>query len=425
MRAWLGRLSLLALVLAATLLPAQAAFADFTDVPKTYWDYTAITYVAQTNTWMQDFGTSTFQPTTNETRELTSRALVEAYAPNEPIDPTITFPDLPSTDPFFPSANVSVKLGWMAAYGNGNFGPTDDIKVEKFDKAIVLAMGTLGDAITGLQKIHQDDGDAYAVDKWFPYLQLSHWLGLHYNHDDETMDFNKADPIHRDEVAYSLWVAKTLSSWVLDDAAKFDTISLPALDPNKNGLQKNRQNVTAYALTQMGYPYVWGGEWNTSTGTGYCCGSQPIGGMDCSGFAWWVMKKNEASYNAAQYHPLYGGWTLPERVSTDMATATNTQYAYSELAVGDLMFFASDGSGQASHVDHVAIYLGNNWMIHSSGSNDGVAIDWVGDGYYHDIFVFARRLMGSKLGPAGNHDPTGGDGPRAGGEPGNPRNRRA
>jgi hypothetical protein len=26
---------------------------------------------------------------------------------------------------------------------------------------------------------------------------------------------------------------------------------------------------------------VWGGEWNTKTPSGYCCGAQPIGGMDC------------------------------------------------------------------------------------------------------------------------------------------------
>src|SRR5256885_17161832 len=101
---------LLALLASAVLIPAQAALA-FTDVPTSYWDYTAITYVAQTHTWMQDYGTSTFKPTTNESRRLTARALVEAWAPNEPIDPSITFPDLPNTDSFYPYANVAGELG--------------------------------------------------------------------------------------------------------------------------------------------------------------------------------------------------------------------------------------------------------------------------------------------------------------------------
>ena len=420
MRRTSAKLAFVLAVVLGLLLPAQAAFADFTDVPKGYWDYDAITYVAQTNTWMQDFGTSVFQPTTNETRELMASALVKAYAPDEPIDPSITFPDLPSSDPFYPYANVAVKLGWIEKYGDGRFGPTDNIKVQKVDRAIVLATGQFGDAISGLQKIHQDDGDPYTVDSYFPYLQLAHWLGLHYNHSDETMDLNKGDYIHRDEVAYSLWMAKTLPSWEISDASQFDAISLPALDPNKNQNQKDKQNVTAYALNQLGFPYVWGGEWNKKSPSGYCCGSQPIGGMDCSGFSWWVMKKNEGNYNAAQYHTDFAGWSLPQRTSSDMAANTPSKVAFADLKIGDLMFFASDGKT----IDHVGIYIGNSWMIHSTGSTDGVAVEWAGDGYYHDTFMWGRRLIGVAHDSApGWFDPTAGDGPRAGGEPGNPRTR--
>ena len=426
MRAWSARLTVLPLALAALLLPAKAAFADFTDVPSSYWDYTAITYVAQTHTWMQDYGASTFKPTTNESRRLTARALVQSWAPNEPIDPTITFPDLPNTDPFYPYANVSVKLGWIAELSGGRFGPTDQISVKKFDQAIVLAMGSFTDEIAGLQDIHMEDGTPYATDGYFPYIQLAHWLGLHYNHDDETMDLEATDRIHRDEVAYSLWKSKTLPSWEITDAAAFEDVTLPTINPGwKHG--PGKIGLTTYSLNQLGFPYVWGGEWNDKTGAGYCCGSQPIGGMDCSGFAWWVMKKNEGNYNAAQFHPDYKGWTLPERTSTDMATASGTKYAYADLAVGDLMFFATDGSGLASHVDHVGIYLGNDWMIHSSGSNDGPALEPVGSGtYYHDIFVHGRRLIGNSSRSLSRwFDPTAGDGPRSGGERSDPRARGA
>jgi cell wall-associated NlpC family hydrolase len=424
MRTLFRKVPLVLAVLLAILIPTQNAFADFTDVPSSYWDFDAITYVGLTNTWMQDYGKSTFKPTTDETREYAASALVKAYAPNEPVDPNITFPDLPSSDPFFPYANVAVKLGWIDTKGGGNFDPTSAISVQKFDKAIVVATGQFADAIKGLQKIHQDDGDAYSVGSYFAYMQLAHWLGLHYNHGDETMDLNKGDHIHRDEVAYSLWAAKTLPSWEVSDASKFNDISLPALDPNANQNQKDKQNVTDYALDQLGFPYVWAGEWNTKSPNGYCCGSQPIGGMDCSGFTWWTMKKVEGNYDAASKHPAYTGWSLPERSSSDMADKTPSHVRFGRLKIGDLMFFASDGGNNSSDVDHVGIYIGNNWMIHSTGSSDGVVVEWVGDGYYRDTFVWGRRLIGSAHDSApGRYDPTAGDGPRSGGDPNDPRTR--
>jgi hypothetical protein len=93
MRSLCPRLLVVAAVVAATLLPAQSAFA-FTDVPPKYWDYKAIQYVAETNTWMQDYGPDKFWPTRKERRDFWARTLVQIYAPDEPIDPSITFPPI-------------------------------------------------------------------------------------------------------------------------------------------------------------------------------------------------------------------------------------------------------------------------------------------------------------------------------------------
>jgi len=65
----------------SVLLPAQAALASFTDVPSSYWDATAINYVAVTHPWMADFGPGTFEPTANEIRKYLARTLVDMYAP--------------------------------------------------------------------------------------------------------------------------------------------------------------------------------------------------------------------------------------------------------------------------------------------------------------------------------------------------------
>jgi peptidoglycan DL-endopeptidase LytE len=131
------------------------------------------------------------------------------------------------------------------------------------------------------------------------------------------------------------------------------------------------------------------------------------------------MKRYEDGYNAAQFHPDYAGWSIPQRTSSDMAANTSTKVTWSNLRIGDLMFFSSTGGTSASSVDHVGIYLGNNWMIHSSGSNDGVALEPVASGWYPDHFVYARRILTSGNSTLSRwYDPTGGDGPRQGGAPG-------
>jgi NlpC/P60 family protein len=380
-------------VLAATLLSGPKAYA-FSDVPSSNWAYTQITFVASTHDWMQDYGTSTFKPTTQEARKFLARALVRAYASSERVDPRIHFADLPDSDPFYPYANVAAKLGWMPKYTSGNWAPDGSIQTSGFDQALIMAMGNLKDAIAGLADIHQADGNRYKVGGRFPHMILAHFLGLHFNHSTESLDITATTLITRDEVAYSLWKSKNLYSWQISAAARFDTIELPALDPG-NAIQAAKQEVTQYSLDQAGFPYIWGGEWKTASPSGYCCGYQPKGGMDCSGFVWWTMKKYEDGYNAAKYHPTYAGWVLHQRTSSQMAQYAPTHLRYGDLRIGDLMFIASNGGSSYADVDHVGLYIGNDWMIHSASSHDGVAIDYVAEGWYYDNFVYGRRLIGT------------------------------
>jgi uncharacterized protein YycO len=394
MRRWFPRLGLLLAVLASTLIQAPAALAAFSDVPTSYWDYTAINYVAQQHTWMQDYGTSTFKPTTYEERRMLARTLVTVYAPTESVDPSITFKDLPSTDPYYRYANVATKLGWMPQFADGTWGPTNHMPKRIFDRAIILAMDQFSAAIAGLQHIHEPDGPEYSVNKYIPYMELAHWLGMHKNHDDETLDIGPMTILKRDEVAFSLWKATTLPSWQIADAAAFNDIEVAGVNPDSTTGQQ-RQALTSYAVNQIGYPYVWGGEWNDKTPSGYCCGAQTVGGMDCSGFVWWTMKRNEGGYNAAQYHPDYLGWAIAQRTSSDMAANTSSKIPWSDLKAGDLMFFSSSGGTTAASVDHVGIWLGRDWMVNSASSTDGVVLEPVADGWYFDHFVYGRRFVGT------------------------------
>ena len=335
---------------------------------------------------MNDYG-SAFQPTTKEARGYLARTLVRMYAPSEPTDPSIHFPDLPDTDPLYPYANVAVKMGWMQAAADGTFQPAWTVRRASFDKALILAMG-LSEPAQGLANIHEADGTKYAVSSNFPYLQLAAYLGLHYNHRDESMDLQARTRMPRDEVAYSLWRARTLPSWQTSGTSVFENVTLPTLDDSRPG-QLARQRMTGYALRQVGYPYIWGGEWNSATRSGYCCGTQPQGGFDCSGFTWWVLKKSEDGYAAASFRD-YAGWSLHQRSSSQMAQYAPTKIAFSNLKTGNLMFFSSSGGTTYRDVNHVGIYLGNGWMIHST--DGGPQLQPVSSGWYPDHFVFGRAL---------------------------------
>ena len=70
------------------------------------------------------------------------------------------------------------------------------------------------------------------------------------------------------------------------------------------------------------------------------------------------------------------------------------RYYYAQLQPGDLLGFNTDDQGTGwSGVDHAGIYLGNGWMVHSSGSRGGVSIDYIGRGSW-----WYSRLVSQTLG---------------------------
>ena len=91
------------------------------------------------------------------------------------------------------------------------------------------------------------------------------------------------------------------------------------------------------------------------TGVKYKLGGLDKNGIDCSGFALLLEKK------------IYG-FTLP-RVSKDQANAVKNKNL-NQLVEGDLIFFAFGGN----QVDHVGVYLNNNFFVHASTTR-GVIVD--------------------------------------------------
>jgi hypothetical protein len=358
---------------------------DWSDVPHRYWARVAIDAVGSDVNWMRDYpangdGTVPFKPLRVESRKLFARAIVRAFAPSTPIDGSIHFPDLPDDAPFYPFANVAVQEGWMHTTPHGNFLPGDGVTMALVHHALVYALGLRADAV-GANHIHTRNGFAFDTPPNFGSILIGMRLGLRYNHSDESLDVHPDDLLPRAEVAWSLYRATTLPSYALDAMSAYADIQLPTIGPKK-------QRLIQWGIDFVGYPYVWGGEWDHATGSGYCCGSQPIGGFDCSGLTWWLLRHASGGWDNHPPRP-YAGWSLPQRTSHDMATVGHV--GWNHLEVGDINFYDGDGDGV---VDHVDTYVGNGWALDSSGTPAGVTIMWVGTGWYRDHFVHARHVIG-------------------------------
>jgi hypothetical protein len=372
--------------LTASLATASPAHAGFSDVPSSYWAASSIKAVGLDRTWMQDYGPATFRPEELLLRRHLAKAVVRAFAPAEPADPTVTFTDLPPQDPSFRYANVAVRRGWMAAPG-GQFAPNGQVSKTDLDRALVRALG-LTPEIQGLGAIRTADGAELAHPDGFAELVLALQLGLHYNHPTsaEVRELVPASPVRRADGAFALWRAySAMGTSKITALARYRSVVLPAMTPT-------RRRVVEFALSYAGYPYLYAGEWHTPTPSKYCCGPQAQGGFDCSGFAWWVLRKPGQGWDNTAVRP-YVGWRLSERSSRDMARDTKSKLTLRQSRPTDLMLFDGDGGKGWRGVDHTGVYLGGGWMIHSSSGRDGVAIDWVRAGWYREKFVWSRRIV--------------------------------
>ncbi|HSL68015.1 MAG TPA: NlpC/P60 family protein, partial [Actinomycetota bacterium] len=178
----------------------------------------------------------------------------------------------------------------------------------------------------------------------------------------------------------------TVETWRLSAAQRYAAIRLPAMN-------EARRKAVEFAFQYVGYPYIYAGEWHRPTPSGYCCGAQPQGGFDCSGFVWWVVRAPGGGWDNTSYRP-YAGWPLPERSSRDMARATPERRGWSRMRPMDVMFFDPSGGTGWRGVSHAALWLGNGWLIDSAGGQGGVTINWGPGSWYRDSFVWARRVLG-------------------------------
>jgi cell wall-associated NlpC family hydrolase len=304
-----------------------------------------------------------------------------AFAPTQPVDPTIAFPDLNPSDPFYPYVNVAVQRHWMGTTPSGTFFPDNPVTTTTVHRVLALALG-LGPAVKALNHLHTVDGTTFQLPQNFGSLMLGMLLGLRYNNPHASMDVGPTTPLSRAQVAYSLYRATTEPPWQVPNLlSEYQTIELPVLTPIE-------QQIVQWGVRYVGYPYVYAGEWGLSTPEPSALGGQPVPGFDCSGLTWWLLRANDGgAWNVAPPRP-YAGWNIAQRSATDMAKTA--ALSYDQLQPGDMMFY--DGSGNGV-IDHVDTYIGDGWALDSSSYVAGVTIMWVADGWYRDHFVDGRRVL--------------------------------
>ena len=205
-------------------------------------------------------------------------------------------------------------------------------------------------------------------------------IGLRKNHEArlDALELRPEDVATRAEAAYSAAQILRFSGWELEAVEEASLeFELPEYTPWQRRILQ-----TAFNL--IGYPYVWGG---TSSGEQTVFGVSSRGGFDCSGFAWRVYKLH--SYSGGKELSS----TLRGRTAAQMAgeVPKARRIAFASLEPGDLLFFGPGGRrARASVVDHMGIYAGGGWMIHSS--RYGVALARV-DGWFAERFAWGRRPL--------------------------------
>ncbi len=117
-----------------------------------------------------------------------------------------------------------------------------------------------------------------------------------------------------------------------------------------------RQQVVDFAKKFIGNRYVWGGN-NLSTG------------VDCSGFTQQVFKHFGISLSRTSYTQINNGVRISK----------------ANLLPGDLVFY-----GYNNRISHVAIYIGNDQVIHARNAKYGITITSL---HYNKPYIGATRVI--------------------------------
>jgi cell wall-associated NlpC family hydrolase len=255
--------------------------------------------------------------------------------------------------------------------------PAAPVTMSQLDAKLVTTLG-LSDAAAAFNQGAKTAG--LKPPARFGTEAVARLLGLRTNHPAklDRLELSPGEPATRAEAAYS--TARVLRFGEFETQATRDlatTFTLPALTPWQG-------RVLQTAARFIGYPYVWGGETERTTSP---YGPQVHGGFDCSGFVWRIYKLERYPNAAGLADTLQGRTTY----AMSGEVTRSKRIAPAKLQPADLIFFGAKGpKSKPAQIDHMGIYLGNGWFIHSS--RYGVALETL-SGWYEQRLAWGRRPL--------------------------------
>src|SRR5213080_1967273 len=183
-------------------------------------------------------------------------------------------------DPLTRSELETLTAGLLHVPPATSSAPTASVTISGLDARLVTTLG-LGDAAKLFQQDAKNAG--IAPPARFGTETVARLLGLRTNHPAalDKLELSPSEPATHAEAAYSAARILHFGEWDVPDTEELaPTFVLPLLTPWQ-------QRVLNTAVKFIGYPYVWGGESETTISP---YGPQAHGGFDCSGFVWRVYK---------------------------------------------------------------------------------------------------------------------------------------
>lgn len=201
---------------------------------------------------------------------------------------------------------------------------TKDISTEKIEENIEINTGAEVLETTEIRKIaHKNSTVLTTIEqnetiKILDYSDDNLWALVKYNGEEGYISTSKLNIVTFVDYAYQYSNPKTYKAANLDYETETEL----------------RTNLVEFALQFVGNKYVYGGNSLTD-------------GIDCSGFTQQVYRQF--------------GYSIYR--TADAQVANGVQISYEELQPGDLLFY-----GDGYSVGHVAIYIGNDQIVHASNS---------------------------------------------------------
>lgn len=264
----------------------------------------------------------------------------------------------PGASPFQDTADRDVlnayRLGLVAGKGDGLFGADDPITRQDFVTIGGKFLTTVGYAYADEPSVelssYRDSGSisGYARAPMRLLICIGALAG------DESRQLNPTDTIVCEEALCIFYrIHSFVQDWVLSDG----------VDRRSPEAQQKAASLVDTAKKYLGYDYVYGGQ-------------DPDSGFDCSGYVYYIYQQ----FGYKLYPGAGNQWEIAQ-----------TPVPRGAVLPGDLVFFSQDGTPDG--MSHIAIYIGNGQMIHSSTPSTGVIISDLDEPYYAERFLGAKRVI--------------------------------